>query len=112
MDTPHLVDVTDRPHPEFKRHPFKFEAIDRIKALSGVPYDVSHVEDVRSFYHYKLEDLGIAVIFYHHKTLCDKNKVIKEQFKRVTEKGFHHALNFINDFDDELVRYVFGRIHD
>lgn len=38
--------------------------------------------------------------------------MIKEQFKRVTEKGFHHALNFINIFDNELVRYVLSRIHD
>lgn len=38
--------------------------------------------------------------------------MIKEQFKKVTEKVFHHALNFIVDFDGEHVRYVLSRIHN
>lgn len=70
MDTPHLVDVTDRPHPEFKRHPFKSEQTNPTGALSGVPYGVLHVEDIRSFYHCKIEDLGVATIFYQYIKHC------------------------------------------
>lgn len=51
MDTPHLVDVADRPRLEFKRHPFKSKETDPIGALSIVPYGALHVEDVISFYH-------------------------------------------------------------
>lgn len=30
----------------------------------------------------------------------------------VTDKGFHHVVNFIHDFEEENVRYVFSRIHN
>lgn len=112
MDTLHLVDVTDRPWPEFKRHPFKSEETDPVSALSSVPYGVLHVEDVRSFYHCKLEDMGVSFIYDQYRWLCDNKGILKEQFKSVAEKGFHHAGNFINDFDNELVRFVLSHIHD
>lgn len=112
MDTPYLVDVTVRPHPEFKRHPFKSIETDPVRAPSGVPYGVLHVEDVRSYIHYKLEDLGIFAIFDQYRLLCDKNGVLKEQYRRVTDKGFHHALNSIDDFEDDHVRYVLSHVHD
>lgn len=112
MDAPHLVDVIDKPRLEFKRHSFKYVEADIIESLSGVPYGVLHIEDVRSFYHYKLEDLGTFVIFDQYRLMCDKNGVVKEQFKKATKKSFHHALNYIDDFDDEHVRYVLSRIHD
>lgn len=54
----------------------------------------------------------MAPIFYQYRALCDKNSILKEQLKRVIEKGFHHALNTIDDFDDELVRYVLSKIDD
>lgn len=37
---------------------------------------------------------------------------MKDDFRRVTDKGFHRALNFIDDFKEEHVRYVMSRIHD
>lgn len=111
MDTPHLVDVIDRPCPKFKKHPFKSFETNPTGALSGVPYGPLHVEYVRSFYYCKLEDLGVIEIFDQYSLLCDKNGVIKKQFKKVTKKVFHHALNSIDYFDGEHVKYVLSRIH-
>lgn len=76
MDAPHLVDVTKRERPEFKWHPYKLEEID-ISALSDVLNGVLHVEDVRSFYHYKFEDLGVAFIHDQYRSLCNEQGTLK-----------------------------------
>lgn len=89
MDNPHLVDVTKRPQPEFKRHPFKLEETDHVGVvLSSVPHGALHVEGVRSFYHYKLEDMDVAVIYEQYRSLCNEHGSLQEQFRSVTNKGF------------------------
>lgn len=90
----------------------QIEGTNPIDALSGVPNGVLHVEDVRSFCHYKLQDLGVAVIYEQYRSLCNEQGRLKEQFRSVVDKGFHHAINFIDNFDDELVRFVLSCIHD
>lgn len=112
MDTPHFVDVTERPQLEFRRHPHKSIETDPAGALSSVPYGVLHVEDIRSYIHCKLEDLGTFAIFDQYRTLCDKQGVIKDQFRRVTNKGFHHAMNFLDEFEGDHIRYVLSKIHN
>lgn len=112
MDTPHIVDFTVRARPKFKRHPHKSTETDPVGTLSSVPYGVLHMEDVRSYIHCKLEDLGIFAIFDQDRLMCDKEGILKEQFRWVTDKGFHHALNFLDNFEEEHVRYVLIRIHD
>lgn len=82
------------------------------RALSNVPYGVLHMEDVWSYIHCKLEDLGTLAIFSQYQTLCDKKGVIKDQFWRVTDKGFHYALNFLDEFEEDHIRYVLRIIHD
>lgn len=77
MDAPYLVDVIVRPHPEFKRQPFKSIETDLIRALSGVPYGFLHVEDIRSYIHYNLEDLWFF-LFDQYRLLCDNNGLVKE----------------------------------
>lgn len=112
MDTPHIIDVSIRPQLEFKRHPQKLIETDPVEALSSVPYDVLHIEDITSYIHCKLEDLGTLAIYNQYWKLCDKQGLLKDQFRRVADKGFHHALNFLNDFEEEHVRYVLRKIHD
>lgn len=46
MDTPHVIDVTEMPQPDFKGHPHKLTEIDLVGALSSVPYGVFHVEEI------------------------------------------------------------------
>lgn len=104
--------MTEREKPEYKRHPYKSEETDPIGALSSVPNGVLHVEDVRSFYHCKQEDLGVAIIYEQYRSLCNEQDRLKEQFISVVNKGFHHAINFIEDFYDKLVRFVLRSIHD
>lgn len=78
MDAPHLVDVTVRLHPEFKRHPFKSIETDPTGALCGVPYGVLHVEDIISYIHYKLEDFRIFAIFDQYRVMCNKDGLLEE----------------------------------
>lgn len=50
--------------------------------------------------------MGLAVILDQYRLLCDVKGILKEQYKKVTKKEFHHAINFIDHFDDEMVRFV------
>lgn len=112
MNTPYFVDITEMTRSKFKRHPLKSMENDPAGALSSVSYGVLHVEDVRSYIHYKLEGLGMIAIFNQFWTLCDKQGVLKDPYRRVVDKGFHHVLNFLDEFEEDHIRYVLSRIHD
>lgn len=56
--------------------------------------------------------MGVATIFNQYRSLCDNKGILKEQFRSVADKGFHHGINFIDNFNDELVRFVLSQIHD
>lgn len=47
-----------------------------------------------------------------NRSLCNEQGRLKEQFRSIADKGFHHAINFIDDFNDELIRFVQRCIHD
>lgn len=56
--TPMLVEAIKKPQPKFKLHPMKDREIDMTGALSSVSPNVLLVEDIFSFIHCKLEELG------------------------------------------------------
>lgn len=71
LSTPMLVEVIKEPQTEFKLHPMNAREIDKTGALSSVPSGVLLIEDVHSFIHCKLEDLGDKFIQDEFKGFCD-----------------------------------------
>lgn len=53
-----LVKAIKEPQPEFKLHSMKAFEIDKTCALSSVPFGVFLVENIHSYIHCKLEELG------------------------------------------------------
>lgn len=58
IDTPLVVEVSERERPQFKRHPFKYVEDDPNGAFLSVPYGFLHVDDVRAYTHYTIEKTG------------------------------------------------------
>lgn len=58
MDTPLVVDITERAHPKFKKNPYKPIENNPQGAFSSVPYDVLHVEHISAYIHLNIEELG------------------------------------------------------
>lgn len=56
--------------------------------------------------------MGLPIILEQYRSLCDDKGILKEQYKIIADKGFHYAINFLDDFDNELVRFILSRIHD
>lgn len=58
FDTPLLVEIKDRPHLEFKKHHFKSLLDDPLGEFSSVFHGVLHIEDIRAYIHYDIEEIG------------------------------------------------------
>lgn len=53
-----LVEAIKEPQPKFKMHPMKVGEIEMTSALSFMPFGILLVEDICSYIHCKLEELG------------------------------------------------------
>lgn len=56
VDTPLVVEISEQERPQFKIHPFKYIEDDPNGFFSFVPYRVLHVDDVRAYIHYTIEE--------------------------------------------------------
>lgn len=82
-----------------------------ISALSYVPSGVLLVEDIHSYIHCKLKELGDKFIQNEFKGFC-VNDQLKEKFLSLKTKGLANVVDFLDQFHDEWVRYVLNRVHD
>lgn len=58
-------------------------------AFSSVPHGVFHIEDIRVYTHYNIEELGSShVLNLYNKHLIDINSKVKPEFLVLEEKGF------------------------
>lgn len=111
ISTPVLVEDIKEPQPEFKIHPTKAGEINMIDALSSVPSIVLLVEDIRSYIHYKLEELGEKFIRKEFKGLC-VNDQFKVEYLPLKTKGLSNAIDFPDQSHFNWVRYVLSKVHD
>jgi len=113
MATPNIVKISDRPHPTFKKHPYKSLEVDPLGAFSSVPHGVLHTEDIRVYIHANFEDFGESKLMdIYHKQLIDDSFEIKPQYKAIRDKHFAQCIHFPYFEEDEWVRYVLSRVHD
>lgn len=87
--TPLVVEIKDRAHPVFKKHPFKSIEDDLEGAFSFVPYDMLHNEDIKAYIPCDLEDLGNSdMLDLYNKHLVDNLGNLKLEYKVSQDKGF------------------------
>ena len=54
IETPIVVDISQRPQPTFKEYLYKSTLVVPLSALSSVPHKVMHIKDTHSCVHYKI----------------------------------------------------------
>lgn len=105
-----LVEALKEPQLEFKLHPMKVGEIDLTGALSFMPSGVLLVKDIRSIY-CKLEELGDKYIQTEFKEFYNHD-LFKEEYLHLKKKGLMNAIDFLDQFHANWVRYVLRRVHD
>lgn len=82
-----------------------------IGALSSVASDVLLVEDIHSFIHCKLEELGNKFIQDEFKGFCDYG-LLKAKHMHLKTKGLLYVVDIHNQFHADWIKYVLSRMHD
>lgn len=80
-------------------------------ALSSVPSSVLLVEDIHSYIHCKLEELGDKFIRNDLKGLC-VNDQLKLEYLPLKTKGLSNVVDFPDMFHEDWVKYVLSKVHD
>lgn len=62
IDTPLVVEVSERERLQFKNNPFKSIEDDPNGAFASMPHGVLHVDDVRDYIHCNIEEIGNEAI--------------------------------------------------
>lgn len=89
VNNPLVVEVSERERSQFKKNPFKSFKDDLNGALSFVPYDVLHVDDVRAYIPYNIEETdNEAILALYNQHLWDKNGNLKLKYVQLQRKGF------------------------
>lgn len=87
------------------------DKIESYNALSQVPQDVLIKDDFSSYIDCKIEDLRSLALYSQLKSPCNKSGKVKPEYIRVYEKGFHNAVYFLEDFEEEHVSIIRSRVH-
>lgn len=93
------------PPPKF-RNTLNIETpIDTIATLSSIPPRVLTIQDIRSCYQCKIKETRYFEIRNSYDKLCI-NKILKDEFKIIVDKGLMHALVFPKVFKNEWIKIV------
>lgn len=106
-----LVEALKELQPEFKMHSMRAGEIDMTSALSCVPFGVLLVEDIHSIIHWKSEKLGDKFIQNEFNGFCNHD-LLKAEYLHLKTNGFSNAVDFLDQFNVDWVRYVLSRVHD
>lgn len=110
--TPLVVEVKDNTHPVFKKHPYKSMEVDPIGTFSFILHGVLHVDDVRAYIHYEIEETSSEdILDFYIDSIMDEIGDPKPKFVQLQRKGFTQFVNFLTFDEKEWMRYVLSKIH-
>lgn len=96
----------------FKKHPYKSMEVNPIGAFSFILHKVLHVDDVRAYIHYEIEETSSKdILDLYTDNIMDEIGNPKPEFVQLQRKGFTQFVNFLIFDEKEWVRYVLNRIH-
>lgn len=88
IDTLLVVDIKNRPHPIFKKHPYKSLLDEPLGAFSKVYHGALHNEDIRAYIHCDIEELGGYALSYSFTQNLITDHQLKPEFAHMQRKGF------------------------
>lgn len=97
--------------PKFKLHLVVAEKSDPLGAHSSIPLKVLLVYDIRSFYHYPIQDLRTYEMNEAYTTMCD-NRVLKPKHKHLEMKGLTHLGFMLKNFEVKWIQFFLSWVHD
>lgn len=93
--TPLVVEITKRARPNFKNHPFISMEDDPKSAFPQVLYKFLHIEDIRVYMHYPIEESRSSqMLNLYNNQLSDKSSILKPEFQGLEDNGFRSSLDF------------------
>lgn len=82
-------------------------------AFSFVPYSVLHIEDIRVYIHYPIEELGRNhILNLYNNQLSAKSLMLKPKFQGLENKGFAQFIRFSLFYEVEGIWFIFNRVHN
>lgn len=98
------------PDPKFKLCPVIVGELDLVGAHSQIPPKVLLIHDVRSFYHFSIQELGTLEPNQVYEALCvDKN--LKTKHTHLEVKGLTHILHMPKNFQIKWIRLILSHVH-
>ena len=106
MENPILCDVSERPRYKFKKHPFVSLIDDPLGAFSEILPNMLHVEDVRSYIHYKFESISDGDIHKDLNIMCNGDLTLKQDFVNLNEMNLIKYIFYIEFDNHEWSRII------
>lgn len=78
---------------------------------SSIPPRVLLIHDIRSFYHYFIQELGNLKLDQACAVLCE-NDVLKLEHKNLKVKGFTHIIQMPKNFWINWIKLILRQFHD
>lgn len=111
VNTSLVVEIKNRPHPEFKKHPFKSLLDEPLGAFLSVCHGFLQTEDIKAYIHCDIEEIGsykMSCVFTEY--LITDNQ-LKPEYAYLQKKDFTQFMDFPKFDEDEWVRYILSHIH-
>ena len=104
------VDCKAIPSPAFKLSQVVAETLDPARAQSHIPPKVLLVYEIKSFYHYSIQEMGTLEMKEAFNELC-VDGVLKPEHKHLETKGLTHILHMLRDFQVKWIRFILSHVH-
>ena len=103
--------VSNRPRHNFKKYPFVSLLDDLIGEFLQVPKNVLHVEDRKSYIHYKIESIGYTKIHKELEKMCNNDLSLKLEYAYLEQLNLVKHMFYMNFDNHEWTRIILSRVH-
>ena len=80
-------------------------------ALSSIPLKVLMIHDVRSYFMWKVSEIGDNELRVDYDELCE-NGALKNMHKHIVDKGLVHVVDFPYNFKIEWIKVILSRVYE
>ena len=112
MESQEVHDVSDRTRYVFKKHPFVSLLDDLMGKFSKVPDNVSHVEDICSYIHYKIESISDFEIHRELEKMCNNDLNLKPEYASLDKLNLVKYMFYIEFDNHEWTKIILSRVYN
>ena len=99
MESSIVYDISEKLRYKFKKHPFVYLLDDHLGMLSQVLLNVLHIEDIRSYIHWKFESISDNEIHHELSKVCNGDLSLKSEYTDLEELNLVKYM-FYTKFDN------------